>query len=1132
MKKKLTKGISPDREKVCKIWMTMRLIVFLFFVSLVHVSASVYSQKTKLNIKLENATLQQVFKVIQEQSEFDFFYKNEQIPANARVSVQYQDEAIEVILDKILEGTGLIYHVVDKDIVISVEGTPNSRTNTQQKKTITGKVSDVAESPLPGVSVVVKGTTTGTITDAEGKFSLANVPANATLQFSFVGMKTQEIVVGEKAQINVTLIDETIGLQEVIAVGYGTQSKRTVTGSIQSVGTDDLTDAPVSTVAQKLQGKLSGVQISQTTGKPGEGMQVRIRGQASLTAGNDPLYVVDGFPIIGDISGLNPNEIENISVLKDASSTSLYGSRAANGVILVTTKKAKIGKTAIGVNAYYGFQQVPYDKRPEMMNGTEFAQFKKESYEDLGLAVPAAFQNPSQYGEGYNWYNALLRTSPIQDYSVSMSSGKENFSTSAVAGVFKQDGVIVNSGYSRYSLRLNSEFKVTDNVKAGFNVAPTYSTSSSPNTDGIFFNGGLTSNGLQAWPIIPYQNADGTYPLMAWIPGLSAFPTPNFIRAANEIKNEKRDMRILANTFVQYEPVKGLVLKSTFNFDFGQNRSTGINPSTASTSFIASLPTTSSASFRNSDYTSWLNENTITYQKSYKEHNFDFLGGYTIQKYQMNLAQIKITGFPDDRIPTIGAAANIDRSTATSTYNDIQEWSLMSYIARINYNYKNKYLLSGAVRSDGSSRFGSDKRWGTFPSGSVGWIASEENFMKGIRAVSLLKLRGAFGIVGNNNIGNYTQYAAVSSGSSTYNSVFGSSVGSGVAVSSMLNRSLTWEQTQEYDFGFDLGLFKNRISIGYDFYTRKTKSLLYQVAVAQESGFTNFMGNIGELKFWGHEITLNSKNLTGTFTWTTDFNISFFDNKVTKLYGDADRIYGDGTITKVGQKIGLFYGMIWDGVYKNKAEFDASPKAAASAVGTIKFKDVNNDGVITNGGDKDDRTVIGDPNPTFTYGITNNFSYKNFDLSIIMSGSYGNDVANRLEMGLTNLDGVFNVLKDVKNRWRSEANPGDGKYGTTTTATYMERDWFNSRFISKASFLSIKNVTLGYTVPASKLKYIKNLRVYASVQQLYTFTKYKGMNPEISRLVDGTSASALNLGSDWGGYPVPRTISFGLNLGL
>ncbi len=1016
-----------------------------------------------------------------------------------------------------------------------------STNSVQQSLTVTGQVVDNQGVSLPGVTVVIKGTTQGTITDIDGNYTLSNVSTDGTLVFTFVGMQTVEVLVNGQTTVNATLEEETIGLDEVVAVGYGTQSKRTVTGSIQSVGTDELADMPVSTTAQKLQGKLSGVQINQTTGTPGGGMQIRVRGQASLTAGNDPLYVVDGFAISGDISNINPNEIESISVLKDASSTALYGSRAANGVILVTTKRAQMGKTAIGVSASYGLQTVPQEMRPDVMNATEFTQFKKESFEDLGVAVPVQFQNPTQYGEGYNYYDALLRTAEIQDYSVNLSTSKEGFSTTAVVGYLNQEGVVMNSDYQRFSIRLNNQFEITDQLTAGFNVAPTYSVSNGPSTDGMFWAGGIVYNSLLAWPIFPYVNEDGTMPLNIWDPEVSAFPSPNPIRGATEITNETKRSRVITTGYLEYEPIEGLTVKTSLNYDYGSTKTTNITPSTSSTGFIAVLPTTSSASFGNDEYVSWSNENTATYKKSINDHNFEVLGGISLQRYRRENMGIAVTGFPDDRISTIGASANIDRSGTNNTFNNINEWSMMSYFGRFNYNFKNRYIFSVAMRADGSSRFGKDDRWGTFPSASFGWIASDEDFMQNLNSVSLLKMRASYGVVGNNNIGNYTQYATVSSGASEYNGIFGSALGSGSAVTQLPNSGLTWEQTAEFDAGFDLGLFDNKISITYDYYVRNSKSLLYSVNVAQESGFSSFNGNIGDLKFWGHEFMVNTRNLDGDLKWNTNFNISFTDNKVEALYGGIDRIntgFMQTNITKVGEKIGLFYGLIQDGVYDNQAEFDSSPKATLSEVGTIKFKDVGGgadgapDGVITRGGDNDDRTIIGDPTPDFTFGLTNTFAYKNLDLSVVMSGAYGNDVANLTQVGLANLDGVFNVLTEVKDRWRSPENPGAGLYGKTTGGTSNERDWFHTRMVEDASYLTIKNVTLGYTFPQNTIKGISSLRLYMSVQQLYTFTKYSGVNPEVSGTTNGGSTGALNMGTDFGSYPVPRTVSFGLNLNL
>ncbi|MFV5700950.1 SusC/RagA family TonB-linked outer membrane protein [Flavobacterium sp. XS2P12] len=1006
-------------------------------------------------------------------------------------------------------------------------------TQAMAQQIIQGKVTDENNQPIVGANVLVKGTNKGTNTDIDGSFKI-EAGDKATLEFTFLGYVVKNVAVGNQSTINVAMEPDNKVLNEVVVVGYGSQTKKKSLGSVQTLSAKEMKDIPVAQITQKLQGKLAGVQINQTTGKPGGGMAIRIRGQASLLAGSDPLYVVDGFPIVGDISGINPDEIENLSVLKDAASTSLYGSRAANGVVLITTKQAKKNQTTTSFNIFTGTQTAPQQGRPDLMNAVEFAQFQKEYYEDLGQPVPAKFQNPSQYeGKSTDWYNALLRTAPMQSYNFTIASNKDKLSTAAVLGIFNQDGIMINSNFKRYSLRINSEYEVSDKVKIGFNIAPSYSINNTPSSDGAFYAGylgavpgGLFNNAMLTWPTASYVNEDGTLPLS--VDG--AFSTPNWYRSAKEITNETKTSRVISNAKVQYEPIPGLVLKSTFNVDLGNSLFKNFNPSTASTLFATMPPIVASAVNVDTKYMSWLNENTANYAKSFGDHNLEVLVGYTNQNFRLDLSQIRATNFPDDRIQTIQSALNIDR---TQTFTDAQEWALTSLLSRINYDYKGKYLLTAAIRRDGSSRFGSDNRWGNFPSVGAGWIISEEDFAKKIPVISFAKLKASYGIIGNNNIGNYTQYALINNSS---NSVFGNTVASGAAVSSLGNSNLGWETTSQLDLGIDLGLFDERIRLGYDFYTKNTTNLLYNVAVPQESGFTNFNDNVGEIKFWGHELSLNTKNLTGEFKWTTNLNISFSQNKVLALADGIDRIYGgfgniSGTITQVGQPLGQFYGLIQDGVYDNTAEFDASPKAADSRVGTVKYKDVNGDGVITFGGDNDDRTVIGNPFPKALLGMTNTFNYKNFDLSIVCSGSFGNDIMVLTDQGTTNLDGVFNVLKDVKNRWRSEANPGDGRYGTTTVATYMERDWASTHFMSDGSYLAIKNVTLGYNIPTNG-KFFKTARVYGSVQQLYTFTNYRGSNPEVSSSANGVGGSTLNLGMDWGTYPVPRTLTFGINVGF
>lgn len=1115
-----------------KILMIMKLTIFLILFSVLgSIASDTYSQSKKLTFELKQATIKDILVEIEEQSEFYFLYSEKVIDVDRIVSVQVENKKIESVLNTLFEGTEVAYVIKDRIIVLSsaadlIDDTANT---VFQQATIKGQVVDSEGLPLPGVTVIVKGTTQGTVTNADGNYSISNIPDNATLVFSFIGMRTQEVVVGNQTTINIVTEEATIGIEEVVAVAYGTQTKRSVTGSIQSVSADEMADIPVSSATQTLQGKLAGVQINQTTGRPGKGSFVRIRGAGSISAGSNPLYVVDGFPIDGDLTDINIDEIASVSVLKDAASTSLYGSRAANGVVLITTKSADVGATNVNFRAYYGVQEIPERGRPDMMNGTEFARFKKESYEDKGLEVPIAFQNPEQYGKGYDWYDIMFKPAPIQNYNISLTSRTKKFSASAIVGYMNQDGVMINSGYKRFSLRVNTEYNVNDKITIGFNAAPTSNNSFSAGTDGNFYDNNLLYLGLLNWPIIDRDgNIGNTGYTINDLSALGGFPQGNYYKAAQEIENTSSSMNLLTNGYIEIEPIDGLKLKQSINVQYRTGDSKYFNPSTVSTRFATPVPMLAFANYGTNKSVNWMSETSANYTKSWNDsHNLEVLGVYSTQEAKRQTLDVAVENFPDDRISDVDAAVTLLEDGTDSGFN---EWSLISYVGRINYNYKSRYFFTLSARRDGSSRFGKNNLWGTFPSASAAWILSDESFYNQNSTLNYVKLRGSYGITGNNNIGNYSQYAAVRLGE---NAIWGSTVASGSQVSNMANASLNWEKSSQLDLGFDLGFFNNRVYLNYDYYSKKTYDMLYNFSIPASSGFHNFLNNTGELKFWGHEIAVTSKNTVGEFKWTTNLNITFSDNEVVSLTNDVDAIYGGGHITKVGERIGLFWGLVNDGVYLDEEDLANSPKESRSDIGTVKFKDMGGpngtgpDGEINNTDTDGDRVVIGDPTPKFLFGMTNNFRYKNFDLSIVMSGSVGNDIANRFYQGVCNLDGPFNVLKEVKDRWRSVDNPGKGYFPTTQYNTNRLRDWFHSGFIENGSFLTIKNVTLGYSINVSKVSFLSELRVYGSVQQLYTFTNYSGNNPEISN-----NTSILQLGDDIAGYPVPRTCTFGVNVGF
>jgi TonB-dependent starch-binding outer membrane protein SusC len=1000
----------------------------------------------------------------------------------------------------------------------------------QDTKKVTGKVTDSNEKAgLPGVNIIIKGTSSGTVTDSDGNYAM-NIPnENTILVFSFIGYASTEVAVSGRSVVDVSLESDTQALQEVIVTGYAAQRSQDITGAIATVSMKNEPIMPVANIGQALQGKLAGVRVTQPSGRPGQGMTFQIRGAASLTAGADPLYVIDGMPITGDLGFINPNEIENITVLKDPAAASVYGSRASNGVVLINTKSGKPGKVQVDFNSYVGVEDVPQSRRLDMMDATEYAQFQKEIATTNGRPVNPVFQNPTQYGKGTDWFNELTRSGVIQSYNVSLSSGTDKFKTSVTAGYFNQEGVIVGTSFNRFSVRLNTRYQATEKLSIGFNVAPTSTFNTNFNTDGWpYATENIISSALLTTPLASPYNPDGTLALTASDP--ATFGNPNWLRVAKNKVFEDKDFRLLSNAYLEYEIISGLTAKATINVQTGNRNIFQFNPSTNGVLFIPP-PRVPSGSNSDSRFINWVNENTLSYQKKIgNDHAIDALIGFTSQKFRSDATTASGTNFPDDKIQTVNAARNVLVSS------DIQEWSLLSQLARLNYTYKDKYLFSASIRRDGSSRFGPNNRYGSFPAVSAGWVISKESFWN-FAPISFLKLRASYGITGNFNIGNYTHISSIST--SFY--PFGNSVSSGRGANNLGDQNLGWENNKQFNIGVDFNLFKDRVQVTYNYYTRNSTELLYNVPVPVSSGFSNIQTNIGELKFWGHEIGVNAEVLQRRkLKWNTNFNISFDRNRTEALatqngfLPSGIRLYiFDSHRTQVGQPIAQFYGAVHNGVYRDQADFNASPKDPSSVVGSVKFRDLNGDGKISF---PEDMTFIGNPWPKFTFGWTNNLTYGNFNLSVTMAGSYGNQILAFHENWTTNLDGVFNVLDEVKNRWKSEAEPGDGKYGTVQAgSTFLERDRWNSRFIKDGSYLAFKNITLGYSIPLGGKGLLTRAQVYTSIQNAFIITSYKGPNPEVNTQTNGATAAnqtsfGLTPGVDENSYPIPRTISVGVNI--
>ncbi len=1112
-----------------KVVLTMKITAFLLFITALHVSATVYSQNTKLSIDYQNKSIKEVLHEIESQSEFRFIYENEKINLDKKVNITVEDHRVEDILDVIFSSQGINYTITENNLILidpvnTIPGSTNSEQETnasQQKIKVNGTVTATDGSLLTGVTVVLKGTTIGTITDADGNYSLEGIPATGSLVFSFIGMESKELSIEGKSTINVQLNETNVGIEEVIAIAYGTQKRRDITGSVQNVDAEKLENLPVGQFAQKLQGQVAGVQINQTTGQPGEGMLFKIRGATSINADNQPLIVVDGFPLVGDINTINPDEIESYTVLKDAAATSLYGSRAGNGVILITTKRAKMGKTQMKFDFYYGFQSVPEAGRPDLMNAQQFAKYEKEFFEDKikyegwtnadgDAIIPEVYQNPSQYGEGTDWYDVMLRTAPVQSYTLSTSSHQGDFLSSTVGSYFKQEGVVLNTKFERYSLRSNNQYKLNEKINVGFNIAPSVQISNNHATDGYR---AIIGTATTVSPILSPWDENGELRLVLSAPNM--FEQPNWYRVLEERENNKTKTNLLSGAFVEVNIIDGLKYKFQTGIELGNVAHRSFTPSTVGGKLGSAPPQDAYGTYNTQFYYSWTTENILTYNKSIGDHNFELLAGYTAQEYKWESSSIQGTDYPDDEISWLDAAATITGGSNTTA------WSMLSYLSRLNYNYKNKYYLQATFRRDGSSRFGPNNRWSSFPSISLGWIASEEDFLKNNSfKMNYLKLRASYGLTGNNNIGNYTYIAGVNS----TNYVFNNALVSGKSLSGLGNSELTWEATNQFDVGADFGFFNDRIFFQYDYYYKSTDNLLYQLDVPRASGFSSVQYNIGQIDFWGHELSVETKNLIGDFRWNTSLNMAISRNEVIALGTENTPIGGysnAGSFNRlqVGEPVGIFMGYIYDGVYMTQEEFNSQPKHSTSTIGTARMKDVSKDGVINS----DDRTIIGNPNPDMIFGITNQFYWKKFDLSVVLSGVIGGDIIDRAYENSNNLDGVFNVTSDVANRWRSPENPGNGEVPRTLSGTTELFRYNNTRWVSDGTHLAIKNITLGYTV--NPKKYISKARFYFSGQQLAFLTKYKGGNPEV-----GASMNWNGLGVDNAIYPVPRTITFGCNV--
>lgn len=1018
--------------------------------------------------------------------------------------------------------------------------------------TVSGTVSDNT-GPIPGVNIIVKGTNISAATNFDGTYSIKTAP-NAVLVFSFIGYRTQEVPVSNKSQINVTLEEDVSSLKEVVVVGYGTVKRGDLTGAVSTVSSAAISQSVATTIDQVLQGRAAGVQIQSNSGTPGGSSSVRIRGISSITGSNEPIYVIDGVIIDGNsgslnsnpLAGINPSDIVSMDILKDASATAIYGSRAANGVIMVTTKTGKKGDLTLNFDSYVGWQQMP--KELQVLNLREYGTLKN-TRSDLGIVQrDNYFVRPDLLGEGTNWQDELFQTALIQNYNLSASGGSDSTTYALGMSYFDQDGTIIGSSFDRMTLRGVIDSQVKKWLKVGVNMnVNKYNQVTTVNDDSVI----LTA--LKQTPNVSARNADGTFDG----PDTAEFVQTNPLGIALLKDNHATNYGIRGNAYAEISFTKDLKFKTQYSLDYGFGNNYTFNPSYT---FGALVNDVREGSRTKSTSENWIWNNLLTYNKTFAKHNINAILGQELQEQNWE----NLYGYRSGYLTNGATDLNAGDPTTARNSNASSTKSLSSYFGRVAYSFGDKYFLTGTIRRDGSSQFAEDNKWDWFPSAGLAWKISNEGFLKDNQTVNNLKLRAGWGVTGNSSVPN-----------NAYTSVYGTSAtnwGSGQIATNTANPDLKWEKTNQTNIGLDLGLFDNRVEITADVYYKKTDDLLLRLSLPAYVGTTGQgstappYANIGSLENKGIEFTINTINMQSEdFLWKSNFNISMNKFKVLKLNSESgvyDQTLQQGsdvtvvTRTAVGQTLGQFYGYKVIGRFEKATDFyykDATGTVKPTAlpegmqigengvwIGDYMFEDVNKDGVIN----EKDAGYIGDPNPDFTFGFTNSFSFKGFDVSIMFTGSYGNDVLNYQRRWLENPRENTNLLKSAlgyaqldlidptgPNDYRNVQIVGGDPYMPrigASSASSASNYRLSNRFVEDGSYVRLKNISFGYNLPKSLYsKYgISNIKVYSNMQNVLTFTKYKGYDPEVGAI----NQNQLLNGIDNGRYPSPVTTTLGLNV--
>lgn len=1110
-----------------KLIMRLKHVTLLVLISCLHVFASGHAQRISLSAR--NSSMLEVMEQIEKQTGYTFWLQTDLLKDKSRVTVRIRNGSLQAVLDQLFIKHGLRYTIIDKIIVVTPAGEMSSRVRKEQlpagrlenrplaeriqwperiekeerkiellrpaEHEIKGKVLDELGDGLPGVSVVVKGTQRGISTDVDGQFSLSVPGENTVLVFSFVGYATQEIIVGNRSSLEVTMSPDLKSLEELVVIGYGVVKKSDLTGSVSQVKAKELNAFPNANVLQSLSGRAPGVHIRQSSGAPGADISVRVRGGNSIQGANDPLYVIDGFPVNRNPTHLNNSDIESLEILKDASATAIYGSRGANGVVIITTKKGRKGRTHVDFETSYSSQKLI--RKLDLMNAKEYAQFYNEQAVNDNIKPFFSQQDIDNLGEGFDWQDFVFQRAPIMTSALNVSGGNEKTLFSLSGSVFGQQGIVKGSNYNRYSLQTNISHKASDKFTIDFTSTVSRLASERKDSGGGSRGNSMIAAAISAPPTLTPYNPDGSYTVLSTAYPFIATDIRNPINFINEQSSTITANVLLANLGLSYKITPDLTLKVAGGIENRDDRTDNYTTRKFFNSQgIANVST--------GQFTSLLNENTLNYIKTFDDrHSLSAVAGMTFQDFRSTSLNAGGTGFLSDIFESynIGAAAN--QNIATSGYS---RSVLVSFLGRVNYAYDSRYLLTASIRRDGASVYSPGSKWGYFPSAAFAWRVSNEDFLADNRVVSDLKLRTSWGITGSPGVTSYMTLNNLVPDRTIFNDALANTFSPGTR----LPGNLKWETTAQFDAGLDIGLFGNRLLLTADYYMKNTRDLLSVVSLPSSLGYTSTIMNVGKVQNKGIELGADALIVKrGDLAWDVNANISFNRNKVVSLYGGEDIlrdnigviIVNDATgILREGRPIGQFWG------YK-EAGYDSN--------GFIVFKDINEDGTITQA----DKTYIGDANPNFIYGLSSNLTYKGFEFNMFWQGSQGNDIFNASAITNT-MDYGFglNMPRSVFNNHWTPDSP-DAQYPKISLRSPVR---MSERFIEDGSYLRLKNISVGYNLTSGLIrsKALRNLYVYVSGQNLLTFTGYSWWDPETNFRIDHNS------------YPVAKSVTAGVRIGF